>query len=193
MAEMSQLHDRHTFQPVHVSSLTERQRKEALGSLIFLKEKRCGRIKAKACADGRSQRLLYNKHETSSPTVKTESVILSAVQVAAERRTVVVTNIPLAFLNAQLDELVHIVLVGKLADLLIAAVPGVYQKYATTNHNDQTMLYVIRMRALYGCLKLALQFWKHLAANLLKSGYKLNIYDTCVANKVIDGAQCTIT
>jgi hypothetical protein len=39
MAEMSQLHDKHTFQPVHVSSLTERQRKEALESLIFIKEK----------------------------------------------------------------------------------------------------------------------------------------------------------
>jgi hypothetical protein len=39
MAEMRQLHDKHTFQPVHVSSLTEKQRMEALGLLIFIKEK----------------------------------------------------------------------------------------------------------------------------------------------------------
>jgi hypothetical protein len=193
MAEMSQLNDRHTFQPVHASSFTERQRKEALGSLIFIKEKWCRRIKARVCADGRSQRLLYDKHEASSPTVKTESVMLSAVQDAAERRTVVVTDIPGAFLNAKLDKLVHIVLVGKLAELLIAAVPGVDEKYATTNHKGQTMIYVILTRALYGCLKLTPQFWKHLTADLLKAGYKLNIYDTCVANKVINGAQCTIT
>jgi hypothetical protein len=119
--------------------------------------------------------------------------MLSAVQDAAKRRTEVVTDIPGAFLNAKLDKLVQMVLVGKLVDLLIAAVPGVYKKYATTNHKGKTMLYVILTRALYGCLKLALQFWKHLTANLLKAGYKLNIYDTCVANKVINGAQCTIT
>jgi hypothetical protein len=79
--------------------------------------------------------------------------MLSAVHDAAERRTVVVTDIPRAFLNAKLDELVHIVLVGKLADLLTASIPGVYEKYATTNHKGQTVLYVILPRALYGCLK----------------------------------------
>jgi hypothetical protein len=45
---------------------------------------------------------------------------------------------------------------------------------------------------LYGCLKSAIQFWKHLSGNLIEHGYKLNPYDPCVANKEIDGSQFTI-
>jgi glucan-binding YG repeat protein len=72
MAEMRQLHEKHTFQPEHAYNMTEKQKRDALGSLIFIKEKRCGKVKARACADSRQQRLLYDKHESSSPTVKTE-------------------------------------------------------------------------------------------------------------------------
>jgi hypothetical protein len=111
----------------------------------------------------------------------------------AEGQTVAVTDIPGAFLNARLEELVHMVLVGAVADLLIEAIPGVYAEYATKNSKGQTVIYVILTRALYGCLKSALQFWKHLSTNLLKGGYTLNKYNTCVANKIINGAQCTIT
>ena len=28
---------------------------------------------------------------------------------------------------------------------------------------------------------------------LEKEGFKINLYDTCVANKIINGKQCTIT
>jgi hypothetical protein len=105
--------------------------------LIFIKEKRCGKVEARACTDGRRQRLLYDKHESSSPTVKTESVILSAVQDAVEGQTVAVTDIPGAFFNARLEELVHMVLVELLTDLLIEAVPGVYAQYVTKNSKGQ--------------------------------------------------------
>jgi hypothetical protein len=111
-------------------------------------------------------------------------VILSAIQDATEGQTVAVTDIPGAFLNAKLEELVHMVLIGPLADLLIEAVPDVYAPYATKN---------ILTRALYGCLKSALQFWKHLSSNLLAGGDTLNKYDTYVANKIKKGSQCTIT
>jgi hypothetical protein len=159
MAEMKQLHKMHTFKPVHGHIMTVMQKRAALASLIFIKQKRCVRVKARSCADGRQQRMFYEKHEASSPTVKTESVIvLSAVQDAAKERSVAITDIPGAFLNARLEELVHMVLVGPLADLLIEAVPGVSDAYATTNSKGQTVLYVILTRALYGCLKSALQF-----------------------------------
>jgi hypothetical protein len=191
--EMKQLHDKQVFDPRHPWELTSKEKKEALGSLIFIKEKRDAKIKARACADGRPQRLLYDKSDASSPTVKTESVLLTAVQDAAEERKIAVTDIPGAFLNAKLDEVVHMKLVGALADLLIEAAPDVYRPYAHKDGRGQTLLYVLLTRALYGCMKAALQFWKHLSGNLIKLGYVLNPYDTCVANKTIDGAQCTIT
>jgi hypothetical protein len=47
LAEMSQLHYRKTIKPVPADSMTREQKRQALRYLIFLKEKRCGRIKAR--------------------------------------------------------------------------------------------------------------------------------------------------
>ena len=44
--EMKQLHERECFIPMDVLGLTPMERKQALKSLIFLIEKRDGRIKA---------------------------------------------------------------------------------------------------------------------------------------------------
>jgi hypothetical protein len=44
---------------------------------MFLKEKRCGKMKGHGCADGRKQQEYLTKEETSSPTVAIESVMLS--------------------------------------------------------------------------------------------------------------------
>jgi hypothetical protein len=35
-------------------------------------------------------------------------------------------------------------------------------------------------------------FWKDLTGYLTQQGFALNPYDNCVANKMIDGTQCTI-
>jgi hypothetical protein len=191
IAEMKQLHEMNVFQPVHRSSLTRQEIQQTLGSLIFIKEKRCGRIKARACADGRRQRFLYDKHEASSPTVKTESVILTSVIDAAEEREVAVYDIPGAFLHAELPDIVHMKVTGDLARLLIHVAPDVYARFKIME-NEKDVIYLRLTRALYGCILSALQFWKHLSTNLLSNGYVLNKYDPCVANKEIDGSQMTI-
>ena len=54
--ELKQLHDRNVVKPEMWKDLTLLQRKKALEYLMFLKEKRCGKIKARGCADGRKQR-----------------------------------------------------------------------------------------------------------------------------------------
>lgn len=45
---------------------------------------------------------------------------------------------------------------------------------------------------LYGTLKAALLLWKRLSSQLIKWGFKLNPYDSCVANNMINCKQCTI-
>ena len=50
--EMCQLHDCKVMMPVHKQCLTPEQHKEALAYLMFLKRKRCGKIKGHECADG---------------------------------------------------------------------------------------------------------------------------------------------
>ena len=46
--------------------------------------------------------------------------------------------------------------------------------------------------ALYGTLKAALLFWKKLTESLKLLGFIINLYDWCIANKTINGKQCTI-
>jgi hypothetical protein len=45
---------------------------------------------------------------------------------------------------------------------------------------------------LYGTLKAVLLFWKKLSKSLKVHGFEINPYNWCVANKNIDGSQCTI-
>ena len=48
------------------------------------------------------------------------------------------------------------------------------------------------MRAIYGCIESAM-LWYNLYTEMLKRmGFILNPYDRCVANKLINGKQCTI-
>lgn len=51
---------------------------------MFLKEKRCGILKARACANDFMQQTLYAKEDASSPTVSVESVLMSCVIDAEE-------------------------------------------------------------------------------------------------------------
>ena len=50
--EMEQLHIMGVLIPQHKSSMTPQERKRVLQYLMFLKRKRCGRIKGRGCADG---------------------------------------------------------------------------------------------------------------------------------------------
>jgi hypothetical protein len=54
------------------------------------------------------------------------------------------------------------------------------------------MIELFFAKALYGTLQAAMLFWKDLTVYLATLGFVLNPYDNCVANKTIDGTQCTI-
>ena len=80
-------------------SITHDMMKMSLAYLMFLKRKRFGKIKARGCADGRSQREYIIKLESSSPCVKTHALLFSCLVDAFERRKVVITDILGAFLS----------------------------------------------------------------------------------------------
>ena len=192
IAELQQVHYRKVVKPVLGKNLTTDQKRAALHYLMFLKQKRCGRIKARGCADGRKQRMWKTKEETSSPTVRTESVFISAIIDAMERRAVITCDIPGAFMQADIDELIHVKFEGEIAELLVKVDPKLYSPYVVTEHGKK-VIYVQLQKALYGTLQAALLFWKELSQYLTGTlGFKINPYDTCVANKIIDGKQCTV-
>lgn len=85
---------------------------------MFLKQKHCGRIKGHGCADGWKQHVYKTKEETSAPTVSVESLFLSCAIDGKEERKTVTCNIPGAFMQADIDEVIHIHLEGPLAKLL---------------------------------------------------------------------------
>ena len=127
--ELTQMHDMEVFRPVDEESLSYREKKDALSSLMFLKEKRDATVKARMCADGRKQRDgTRPKQETTSPTVATESVFITAVVDTHEGRDVACYDIPGAFLHAHLDEKVTMVLKGRLAELMVQVAPNLYRK-----------------------------------------------------------------
>jgi hypothetical protein len=189
--EMEQLHTRKVAKPIDGSLLTRDQKRASLRYLMFLTKKRCGRIKARGCADGRKQRETTSKEDAAAPTVAIESVFLSCVIDAMEGRDVATVDIPGAFMQADIDEVVHIKFEGEMAEMLVKMDPKLYRKYVK-DENGKTVMYVELLKALYGTMRAALLFWKLLSNKLVSWGFEINPYDWCVANKMIDGKQCTI-
>jgi hypothetical protein len=191
LSEIKQLHDRGVIQPKDPNSLSTQDKKNALEYLMFLKRKRCGKIKGRGCADGRKQRVYIAKEEASSPTVSIEALMISCVIDAKEKRDVATADIPGAFLQADMDELVYMKLDGVMVDILMELDPKKYGPHVVTHHGKKTV-YVQLVKALYGTLRAALLFWRKLSQTLVGWGFVINQYDQCVANKIINGKQCTV-
>ena len=138
------------------NELTREDKKKALQYLMFLKEKRSGRIKGRGCADGRKQRLYKSKEETSSPTISLEALFLTCLIDAKEGRKVVTLDIPGAFMQADMDEKIHIKLEGDLALLLVRLDPSYKRYLAYLGKRKIPTIYTELSKALYGTLQAAL-------------------------------------
>ena len=68
--------------------------------------------------------------------------------------------------------------------------PG-YKKFVCYE-GGKKVLYLKLLKALYGCVQSALLWYELFSSTLEGMGFKINPYDTCVANKDINGKQCTI-
>jgi Reverse transcriptase (RNA-dependent DNA polymerase) len=194
--KVRQLHERSVFKPINVSDLTQLERKRAMESLIFLVVKRDGRIKSRACANGSTQREYINKEESASPTVATESVLITAAMEAEEERDIMSADIPNAFVQTNMEvngnEKMMMKIRGPLVTMLIELDPDLYSPFVV-EENGNTVLYVQLLKALYGTLQASLLFYKKLVNDLSGIGFEINPYNPCIANRVINGKQHTIT
>ena len=193
MTEMGQLHERECFKPRDASKLTKEEKRKALESLIFLTEKRDGRIKGRTCANGSKQREWMSKEDTSSPTVSLQSVFITCGIEAKEGREVAIVDIPNAFVQTpHTGEKVLMKVRGQLALILVKICPELYKEYLVYE-NGVPVLYLELKKALYGMLESSLLFYKKLVNDLKEEGFKINPYDPCVANKMVEGKQLTVT
>ena len=100
-------------------------------------------------------------------------------------------DIPGAFMQADIDEVLHMRIDGPLVDLLVRVDRSTYAKFVTTE-KGRKVIYVRLTKALYGTVQAALMFWLDLSKFLEEKGFVINPYDRCVANQNFDGKQCTI-
>jgi hypothetical protein len=149
--EMLQLHNRKVMKPIHGHTLTRDQRKHSLAYLMFLKKKRCGTIKARGCADGRKQQDYIPKEEDASPTIANESIFLTAVIDAYKGRDVAIVDVPGAFMQADMDELVHVRFTRTMVNLLVEIDKLTYGPYVI-QESGEPVLYIELLKALYGTL-----------------------------------------
>jgi len=189
-AEFGQLNDKSVFEAVDATELTGKQKQDALRAINLIKEKKCGKLKGRTCADGRSQRGLYTKEQTTSPTISTDALMLSLIIDAFEGRDVATADVVGAYLLADMDEYVLLKLTGDAVDIM-CKVDNKYEAFVTIE-NGKRVLYLRLLKALYGCVRSALLWYELFSSTLKQMGFALNPYDPCVANKMINGKQCTI-
>ncbi len=195
--EIGQLYKRTCFTPINVSKMTTSEKKKAVEALLFLCEKRDGKIKGRMVYNGKPTRKWLSRDETASPTVALESTFLTGIIDAKEGRDVMTNDVPNAFIQAEIPELeegkdrIIMKITGVLVDLLVEIAPDVYGGHIVYKRGTK-VIYVQVLRALYGMLKAALLWYKKFRSDLEGIGFRFNPYDPCVADRMRNRRQHTI-
>jgi hypothetical protein len=166
-----------------------------LESHLFLKQKRDGKIKGRTVVGGNKQHDSLSKEDANSPTVATESVLLSCIIDAEEERDVAVVDIPNAFVQTRVvnkKDMAYIKIWGILVDILVEIAPDVYKSYVSKDKKGSKQFLVQCQNALYGTMVASLLYYQKFVNSLTDIDFVINPYDPCVANKMIEGNQMTI-
>ena len=180
--------------PVDSKTLSREDKERALEAVNLIKEKRCGDIKGRTCANGSEQRKYLKEDESvASPTCAVESLFSSLIIDAMEERDVAVFDIPGAFLQPEVpeDKMILMRLRGKFVDIMCQVNPE-HEPNVIYDSKGRKILYVRCVRSIYGCIEAAILWYELYVNTLMKMGFKVNPYDKCVANAMINGKQCTL-
>ena len=146
----------------------------------------------RGCAYGRRQQQYTEKEDASSLTVLLEAMMISGCIDAKEGQYIAEADIPGSFLHANMNECVHMIMEGMIAEHVAKLELAIYRKYIWHDKKGKPMLYMKLEKALYGMLQAALLFWQLLSSILVSWGFMINPYNQCMANKQINCKQCTI-
>ena len=98
-----------------------------------------------------------------------------------------------AYFNALMKKLVIMVYERDMVDYLVSVNPNKYAPFIHYTSKGKKQLFVRLNKALYGCIESAQLWYQELSNTLInKMKFPINPYDPCVANKMINGQQCTI-
>ena len=178
---------------IKASELSEEDKKTALDAVNLIKVKKDGTVKGRTCANGSKERFYLTPEESvASPTASIESIISTLLVDVYEERDIAIFDIPGAYLHAEMPEKHRVMLKikGHFVDIMCRVNPD-FEKHVILEHGKR-VLYLKILRALYGCIRSALLWYNLYIETLKNDGYKINPYDRCVANKTIEGKQCTL-
>ena len=168
-----------TWKEIYASQLTPIEAKNIIPSKIFLKLKfhangLVDKLKARLVGGGHRQKEeTYGR--TAAPTVAPTHVLL-AMQLAAQLDMYVGTvDIPAAYLNANLNERVHMRLSKEITKIYVELYP---EAAKFVDPKTQTLV-VQLLKALYGLKQAALQWNEALTTLLKRHGFKSVSTDKC--------------
>jgi len=75
--------------------------------------------------------------------------------------------------------------------MLVEINPQLFASFVT-KENNRNVIYVVVRKALYGMLIASLLWYQKFRKDLESIGFKFNLYDSCVTNRVINNKQHTI-
>jgi len=194
--ELEAMEEKNVFTPINHGSLTQSQRKKAIRSFMFLKEKfkadgSFDKLKSRLTANGKTQDRdeVYRVFgETSSPTISNSSLMSLLTTAKAEDRHIATVDTKNAYLHADLTG-------SDLVVLLDRSVTKEYEKIRNDIKGMKTRegeLYCKLNRALYGTVEGAMAWYKDLTEYLKEVGFEKNPYDHCVFNKLEGDDQLSV-
>ena len=116
-----------------------------------------------------------SREDKSSPTVATESIFVTCAVDVAKKRDVMSLDVPNAFIQAKLPkakvgERIIMKLRGEVVDWLVKLDPLAYLD-KVVYENGKKVLYLEILRALYGMLIAALEWYKKIKTDLESIGF----------------------
>ena len=84
----------------------------------------------------------YEKYNGSSPTVITDSIFPTGVIEANENRAISTIDVGTAFIQADNDERIIILIHGKVAELMVPVNPTLYWPYITYSKKKEFLCYM---------------------------------------------------
>ena len=135
-------------------------------------------------ADGSRQQAKYSKEDIASPTVSNAALMMTLLIDTFKGQSVGTTNAPGAYLHADMDDFTLLKMTGESVDIMCKMNPE-YKKFVAEEKGKQ-VLYLRLLKAHYGCIRSAMLWYKLFVGTLKDMGFKINPYDMCVANKMVN-------
>jgi hypothetical protein len=121
--------------------------------------------------------------------------LLSCIIDAEEHRDVAVVDIPNSFVQTLVENEKDMALIkirGILVDILVEIAPEAYKSYVSHDKKGNNQLLVQCQNALYVKMVASLIYYRKFVKSLTDIDFIINPYDSCVANKIIEGEQMNI-